>query len=168
EEPPLPDEGRSVQAWRSRTKPGSPVGPSRAPSQRAGNASQARSQYGGTSVSRRPTGRQPPRGGSNYGGDDDSYVSGDEGSELLRIKVKIHFSGEVRGMALTPDVPFEEFVDRVHSKFSKNFGEMVMKFIDEDGMKVSLRDESDYDLAIETARDSAGGKPDGKLVIWVE
>jgi hypothetical protein len=71
-------------------------------------------------------------------------------------------------MALTPDVPYEEFLDRVHSKFNKNFGEMTMKFIDEDGMKVSLRDDSDYDLAIETARDSAKGKPDGKLVVWVE
>ena len=71
-------------------------------------------------------------------------------------------------MALTPDVTYEEFVDRVHAKFNKTFGEMTMKFIDEDGMKVSLRDDSDYDLAIETARDSAKGKPDGKLVVWVE
>lgn len=71
-------------------------------------------------------------------------------------------------MALTPDMPYEEFLDRVHSKFNKAIGEMSMKFIDEDGMKVSLRDDSDYDLAIETARDSAKGKPDGKLVVWVE
>jgi hypothetical protein len=71
-------------------------------------------------------------------------------------------------MALTPDMPYEEFLDRVHNKFNKSIGEMSMKFIDEDGMKVSLRDDSDYDLAIETARDSAKGKPDGKLVVWVD
>ncbi|KAG8829658.1 hypothetical protein FRC17_006220 [Serendipita sp. 399] len=164
EEEAAPEDAKRVQAWAAKTKPGSPVGPSRATSQRMGPA---RSQYGGSSVSKQPAGRQAPGGRSNYG-DEDEYNSGEEGFELLRIKVKIHFNGEVRGMALTPDVPFEEFVDRVHSKFSKNFGEMVMRFIDEDGMKVSLRDESDYDLAIETARDSAKGKPDGKLVIWVE
>ncbi|KAF8505373.1 hypothetical protein F5888DRAFT_430708 [Russula emetica] len=33
---------------------------------------------------------------------------------------------------------------------------------DEDGRKVSLRDESDYGIAIETARESAKGRPEGQ------
>ena len=41
-----------------------------------------------------------------------------------------------------------------------------MKFKYEDGGKVTLRDEMDYELAIETARESAKGKPEGKLEIW--
>ncbi|PVG02938.1 hypothetical protein CPB86DRAFT_779815 [Serendipita vermifera] len=169
--PPLPEDSGRVRAWASKTQPGAPQGPSRAVSQRVA----VRSQYGGSTVSRRrPPNRQNtyPRsqGSGAYEGEEEGYGSGefDEGFELVRIKVKIHFNGEVRGMALTPDVPYEEFLDRVHSKFNKNFGEMTMKFIDEDGMKVSLKDDSDYDLAIETARDSAKGKPDGKLVVWVE
>jgi neutrophil factor 2 len=68
-------------------------------------------------------------------------------------------------MALTPETQFDEFLDRVVTKFGKN---LVLKFKDEDGGKVSLRDESDYELAIETARESAKGKPEGKLEVWCE
>jgi len=71
-------------------------------------------------------------------------------------------------MAMTPDVPFEEFFARVAEKFGRKVDEIQMKFADEDGAKVSLRDGSDYDLAIETARESAKGMPDGKLTVWVE
>lgn len=69
-------------------------------------------------------------------------------------------------MAVSPETPFEEFMDKVTSKFGKTFNGLSLKFKDEDGGKVSLRDESDYDLAVETARESAKGKPEGKLEIW--
>lgn len=69
-------------------------------------------------------------------------------------------------MALTPETPFEEFMDKVTAKFGKNINGLALKFKDEDGGKVSLRDESDYELAIETARESSKGKPEGKLEIW--
>lgn len=176
EEPPLPDDSGKVRAWASRTQPGPPTGPSR-PVTRAPSAyNNSRSQFGGSNAPRRRPTRQNTYGGRSRsstryeGEEEEGYGSGEfeEGFELIRIKVKIHYNGEVRGMALTPDMPYEEFLDRVHSKFNKTIGEMSMKFIDEDGMKVSLRDDSDYDLAIETARDSAKGKPDGKLVVWVE
>ncbi|KAG8829655.1 hypothetical protein FRC17_006217 [Serendipita sp. 399] len=36
--------------------------------------------------------------------------------EEYRMRVKIHCGDEVRGMALTPEVQFEEFVDRIHGK----------------------------------------------------
>ena len=44
----------------------------------------------------------------------------------------------------------------------------MLKFRDEDGGKVSLRNKSDYDLAIETARESAKGRPESKLGLWCE
>ena len=69
-------------------------------------------------------------------------------------------------MALTPETPFEEFMEKVCSKFGRNFGGLGLKFKDEDGGKVTLADESDYELAIETARVSSKGKPEGKLEIW--
>lgn len=71
-------------------------------------------------------------------------------------------------MTLTPDTPFAEFVDKVTAKFGKNFNGMTMKFKDEDGGKITLRDESDYELAIETARESSKGKAEGKLEIWCQ
>jgi PB1 domain len=69
-------------------------------------------------------------------------------------------------MALEPEATFDEFVERVTRKFSKSLNGLGFKFKDEDGTHVSLRDDSDYDLAIETARESARGKPEGKLEIW--
>ena len=72
----------------------------------------------------------------------------------------------MRGMAITPELAFEEFMKRVTTKFGKSFDGLELKFNDEDGGKVSLRDESDYELAIEIARESAKGKPEGKLEIW--
>ena len=69
-------------------------------------------------------------------------------------------------MALDASISFEEFVDRVTQKFGKSFTALGLKFKDEDGAKVSLRDESDYELAIETAREHAKGKAEGKLEIW--
>jgi neutrophil factor 2 len=78
----------------------------------------------------------------------------------------VHYQDDVRGMALTPETPFDDFVDKVAQKFGKPRSALLLKFKDEDGGRVSLRDDSDYELAIETARDSAKGKPEGKLEIW--
>lgn len=72
----------------------------------------------------------------------------------------------MRGMALDPQMPFDDFMVRVADKFDLGPKEITLKFKDEDGGRVTLRDESDYDLAIETARESAKGKPEGRLEIW--
>ncbi|TFY51149.1 hypothetical protein EVJ58_g10716 [Rhodofomes roseus] len=119
---------------------------------------------------RRPT-RRPTmakRAVSTYE-EEEGYESGewDEGPmELMKIRVKLHYNDDVRGMALTPDMLWEEFLERVTSKFNRSLDGLGMKFKDEDGGKVSLRDEMDYELAIETARESAKGKAEGRLEIW--
>ena len=102
--------------------------------------------------------------------DEEGYGSGewDEMYELTKIRGKIHFDGDVRGMALDPTVPLAEFRQRVALKFETNPQSIMLKFRDEDGGKVSLHDESDYELAIETARESAKGRPEGKLEVWCE
>lgn len=111
---------------------------------------------------------------STYDEDEDGYGSGefeDGPWEMTKIKLKIHYNSDIRGMALDPLTPFDEFLDRLSNKFNKSFspGEgLTLKFKDEDGTQVSLRDESDYELAIETAREHAKGKPEGKLEIWAE
>lgn len=69
-------------------------------------------------------------------------------------------------MTLSPDTPFTDFMDKVMAKFFKEINGLDLKFKDEDGGRVSLRDESDYELAIETARESAKGRAEGKLEIW--
>lgn len=70
-------------------------------------------------------------------------------------------------MALAPEVPFDEFVESVTAKFGKPTDGLGMQFRYEDGGRVTLRDDSDYDMAIETAREHANGKPEGKLEIWL-
>ena len=70
-------------------------------------------------------------------------------------------------MAIEADMPFEEFTSRITSKFGRSFEGLLLKFKDEDGSKVTLRDEMDYDLAIETAREFAKGKPEGRLETWL-
>ncbi|KAF5353632.1 hypothetical protein D9757_012458 [Collybiopsis confluens] len=126
------------------------------------------SSFGGGSVRRRVTRRNTARTAassliqSSYEEEEEGYASGDyeDGPfELIKIRVK----DNVRGMALTPKTSFEEFMDKVTSKFSKGFGGLGLKFKDEDGGKVTLQDESDYELAIETARESSKGKAEGKL-----
>ena len=56
-------------------------------------------------------------------------------------------------MVLNPEVPYLEFMQRVAAKFETTVQSIALKFCDEDDGKVSLRDESDYELAIETARE---------------
>jgi len=171
--PPLPG-GQSpdrVAAWaRSNANPNNR--PTRNPTTRSAPASQyAPSSFGGSSSARRKTTRKQARNMAQVSmyEEEEGYVSGeyDEGPfELVKIRVKLHYQDEVRGMAITPEMSFEEFLDRITSKFGKGLDSLEMKFKDEDGSMISLRDDSDYELAIETARESAKGKPEGKLEIW--
>lgn len=73
-------------------------------------------------------------------------------------------------MAFTPQTTFDEFVDMLTSKFNKRWGGLRLKFKDEDGGKISLKDEMDWDMAIEVARESVGrmGKAEAKLEVWME
>lgn len=127
------------------------------------------SRAGGGSLRRKPT-RRPTqrRPKTTYEEEEEGYVSGeyDDPFELSNIRVKLHYQGDVRGMTLTPDISFEEFVERVTSKFGTAMDGLGLKFKDEDDVKVTLRDGSDYELAIETVRASAKGRPEGKLEIW--
>lgn len=52
------------------------------------------------------------------------------------------------------------------SKFGTTMDGLGLKFKDEDDVKVTLRDGSDYELAIETARANLKGRSEGKLEIW--
>ncbi|KIM86409.1 hypothetical protein PILCRDRAFT_4910 [Piloderma croceum F 1598] len=173
---PSPNSGSKsdkISAWaRANANPSPAI--QRSASRSAPSSTYAPSNYGGGSMKRRLTRRNTRRltaAPSMYNEDEEEegYGSGeyDDGPfELVKIRVKLHYGDDVRGMALTPDTRYEEFLERVTSKFGKSLDGLEMKFKDEDGGKVSLRDDSDYDLAIETAREHAKGKPEGKLELW--
>ncbi|KAG9309819.1 hypothetical protein JVU11DRAFT_10198 [Chiua virens] len=110
---------------------------------------------------RRPTVRRVPV----YDDENDDGFVNDE-LEMATIRVKLHHQGDVRGMTMSPLTSFEEFVERVTTKFETSLTGLGMKFVDEDGTKITLRDESDFELAIETARDNGKGKSEGKIEVW--
>jgi len=130
---------------------------------------------GGGSIRRRGStaGRQRSmvRRKPTYEEEEEGYGSGDydEGSgfaEFSKIRIKVRFKDEVRGLALTPDVTFAEFMGMLSSKFAIPVGKMDVKFKDEDGGQVSMKDEMDYEMALETAKESANGKVEGRLEVW--
>ncbi|CAL1711160.1 unnamed protein product [Somion occarium] len=153
-----------VSAWaRNNANPGAGVARSRsmAPS------SYAPSSAGGMKrrITRRGTTRNTSsRAQSMYEEEEEGYGSGGDilDDDIIRIRVK----DDVRGMAIDSGMPFDEFVERLTTKFEKSFQDLAIKFKDEDGGKVTLRDEMDYELAVETARESAKGKSEGRLELW--
>ena len=108
---------------------------------------------------------------SPYEEEEEGYVSGDYDDqpffELSKIRVKLHYADDVHGMTITPELSWEDFRSRIALKFNKDADRLGMKFRDEDGGRVTLRDDSDFELAIETVREVARGKPGGKLEVWV-
>ncbi|KAG1856936.1 hypothetical protein C8R48DRAFT_718360 [Suillus tomentosus] len=126
------------------------------------------SRVGGGSMRRKPTRRTTQRRPKVAYEEEEGYESEeyDDSYELSNIRVKLHYQGDVRGMMLTPYTSFEEFVERVTSKFGTTMDGLGLKFKDEDDVKVTLRDGSDYELAIETARANLKGRSEGKLEIW--
>lgn len=185
-----------VGAWaRSNANPNYPPGAvARSGSRSAPNSQYAPSSYGGggggslrRKVTRRANPRSVSRIQSTYEEEEEGYVSGeyeDGPFELTLIRVKVselsiqtmsilmslqlHYQDDIRGMTLSPDLSFAEFLEKVTSKFQKQVNGLTLRFKDEDGGKVTLQDESDYELAIETARESSKGKAEGKLEIWCQ
>lgn len=137
----------------------SPNGRTAAWAKNAGGHQRARSvapssYSGGAPMGRRPTTRSVhSRAQSMY----------DNSGSMIRVK--IHYNDDVRGMTIDSSVPFDEFVERIAAKFERSFKDLGIKFEDDDGAKITLRDESDYELAIETACDP-NSKSEGKLKIW--
>jgi len=116
-------------------------------------------------VTRRPTMRRVTVYEDEDG--DDGFVTGEyDEFEMANIRVKLHYQDDVRGMTIPPTTSFKEFVERVTIKFGTSLTGLGMKFMDEEGTKISLRDESDFELAIETARENAKGRSDGKIEVW--
>lgn len=169
--PPLRNGGQvpldRVAFW-ARANAESNFATSRLGSQSAPPSNYAPSFVGGRTIRRKST-RRTARSNtiqSKYE-EEEGYASGDYDDAYLEIiRIKIHYEDDVRGMTLQPDTPFEDFMRKLAFKFNKDVNTLALKFTDEDGVKVTLKDESDFELAVETARSTAKGKAEGKLEIW--
>ncbi|CAE6372648.1 unnamed protein product [Rhizoctonia solani] len=135
--------------------------PSRSPSQHTVRRALSRK---GTMMSRRTRSYDEEEG----------YVSGSGGDyeesqfETTKIRVRLRFKNDLRGMAIMPDISCDDFMDRVCAKFGREYGDLSIKFVDDDGAKVTIIDESDFELAIETARAAALKGKESRLEIWCD
>lgn len=121
------------------------------------------------------------------------YVVDDEGgllarsAEMVSFRLKLHFEDDIRGMvrqagptfpslslmsqlllfqSLDADTSYGDFYTRLQTKFG--IADMKLKYQDEDGVFVTLVDETDWDSAVAAAREHCpAGRQDGKLEIWV-
>jgi len=103
--------------------------------------------------------------------EEEGYASGDHEDAPLaplmtKIRVKVHYQGDIRGMALAPDTSYDSFMETLALKFGLKHNRLDVKFKDEDGGRVSLVDEMDYELALETSAVSVNGRTERRLEIW--
>ncbi|KIM63890.1 hypothetical protein SCLCIDRAFT_1213681 [Scleroderma citrinum Foug A] len=101
---------------------------------------------------------------------DGRTVVADVPQDICTIRVKLYYQGEVRGMTLPASTLLSAFTARVATKFGVAIDTLRLKFVDEDGVKISLRDEEDWGLAMETATGGRSGKTgvEGRLEVWCE
>lgn len=73
-------------------------------------------------------------------------------------------------MSIFPTRSFSDFTSSLRSKFPHlvTAGAVNVRFKDEDGDMLSMQDEGDFEAAVDVARVLAGGRPEGKLEIWVD
>jgi hypothetical protein len=74
-------------------------------------------------------------------------------------------------MSLRPSDTLSVFLDALRSKMDDGAGVAVVRFRDEDGDMVTLRDEGDYEAAVDVARAMrrGGGRgEEGRLEVWVD
>jgi len=102
---------------------------------------------------------------SLYDDSEEGYDSGewdDMICEHTKIREKTHCNGDTRGMALDLTLSFAEFRQRVAAKFETTPQSIMLKFRDDDGRKISLRDESDYCTSLRSSpRERQGPQPRG-------
>ncbi|CAE6499039.1 unnamed protein product [Rhizoctonia solani] len=98
----------------------------------------------------------------------DDFMNDEVLFEATKIRVRLRFKNDLRGMAIMPDISCDDFMDRVCAKFGREYGDLSIKFVDDDGAKVTIMDESDFELAIETARAAALKGKESRLEIWCD
>jgi len=88
--------------------------------------------------------------------EEEGYVSDEEiVSKLVKIRIKIYYNGDVRGMSINSSMTLFDFVDRIRAKFSLE-STPTMRFKDEDGVQVSIKDEDDWETAMEESKEKGG------------
>ncbi|GAA6031967.1 hypothetical protein JCM8097_003365 [Rhodosporidiobolus ruineniae] len=91
-------------------------------------------------------------------------AGGSAREEMVKVRIKLRYNGDARGMSITPDMTLAVFAERVRTKFSSKT-DLPMKYKDSDDALISILDEDDWESAMDQAREAADGRPEGKLEI---
>ncbi|WVW84321.1 hypothetical protein I302_106355 [Kwoniella bestiolae CBS 10118] len=101
-------------------------------------------------------------------------VGSENGSwyDMVKIRVKVNYATHKRGMSILPTHTYEIFISLLKEKFpelAREGGQIDVKFKDEDGDILSMRDEGDFEAAVDVARilGEGNGRGEGRLEIWV-
>ncbi|BGP12560.1 hypothetical protein JCM10213_004854 [Rhodosporidiobolus nylandii] len=89
------------------------------------------------------------------------------GGEMVKVRVKLHYAGDTRGMSISPELPLPDFLTRIRAKFSGR-AYSSMRYKDSDESLVSIFDGEDWETAMDQAREAANGRPEGKLEIFLD
>ncbi|WVQ77864.1 hypothetical protein IAR50_007562 [Cryptococcus sp. DSM 104548] len=157
--------GKKIEQWANKTPFGaSPTVPL---SRKGSTAPRAPP----SSFTRGPSLRRMP----SLAGTESSYSRDDAASEvssyydMSKIRIKVHYRDLKRGMSVSPDHTFDDFMQALLAKFPEMRGAGVsVRFKDEDGDELSMQDEGDFEAAVDVARVLANGRAEGKLEIWLE
>ena len=138
--PPIRGRNKDLEAWASKTPAGAPPPLARSNSARPSQANL------------RAPARAPSRASGN--GMTGSIYESEGGSfyDLTKVRIKVHVGKTVRGMSVSPDHTYDDFVDAIRAKFPYLGDAIVVNFRDEDGEMLSMQDEGDYEAAIDVAR----------------
>ncbi|KAK6909893.1 hypothetical protein I203_103919 [Kwoniella mangroviensis CBS 8507] len=99
-------------------------------------------------------------------------VGSENGSfyDMVKIRVKVNYGTHKRGMSILPSHTYEIFINLLKGKFPELADQPLdVKFKDEDGDILSMRDEGDFEAAVDVARilGEGNGRGEGRLEIWV-
>lgn len=83
---------------------------------------------------------------------------------LPHLSFQLYFKDEIRAMVVSPSITYSDLYKRVCDKLEQAFGRVRVKFEDEDGTKVTIRDDEDWEMAVNIT----SMRGDGKLPIWCE
>ncbi|GAA5859665.1 hypothetical protein JCM8547_006183 [Rhodosporidiobolus lusitaniae] len=84
--------------------------------------------------------------------------------EMVKVRLKLRYKGDVRGMSIAADLDLPTFGERVRIKFDSK-SKLPMKYKDSEGALISILDADDWESAMDQAREAAAGRPEGKLEI---
>lgn len=87
-------------------------------------------------------------------------------TSLSTLRLQIRYNDDIRAVVISSQIDLREFRTLLCDKFEIP-DRFKLRFRDEEGDQVSLKDDGDWDAALDCARVVAAGRPEGRLDVWL-